>query len=99
MTNQSRAGLRACADLAARRSRIADPYADAVLAYAHGLAGMTWVESATLAVIDRFGIELVVRAAGRSETTRIQLDTPLRDGAQLWPVLVALARRALQKGS
>jgi heme iron utilization protein len=78
-----------------------DDHTDTVLAYAHGLAGMAWAETATLTAIDRFGIEIVATTTGRAETTRILFDTPLVDAAQLRPVLVALARRAraIQKGN
>lgn len=69
-------------------------HADAVLAYARQLAGLTWAESATIERIDSGGIELRVSGAGNHRSVRVTFESPLTDPAQLRPALVALAQRA-----
>lgn len=69
-------------------------HADAVLAYARGLAGLTWAEAATLTGLDAAGLDLHVTGSGRAEHVRVPFDQPLTDAAQLRPTLVALAQRA-----
>jgi len=67
-------------------------HADAVLAYARGIAGLAWAETATVERIDAYGLDLHVQGAGQARVTRIAFDAPLTDPAQLRPALVALAR-------
>jgi nitroreductase len=69
-------------------------HAEALLAYARGLAGMRWAERATVSGIDAAGVELLVVGAGRSERARVAFVQPLTDPEQLRPALVALAQRA-----
>jgi nitroreductase len=69
-------------------------HADAVLAYARGLSGLSWAESAVVEGIDATGLNLRVVAGSRSELARIAFDRPLSDPAQLRPALVELAQRA-----
>jgi nitroreductase len=69
-------------------------HADAVLAYARGLAGLTWAESATVTQIDAQGLRLLIQGNGQQRESTIRFDAPLTDPAQLRPTLVALAQRA-----
>lgn len=69
-------------------------HADAVLAYARGLAGLAWAQDATVERIDAAGLDLRVTGAGRTETVRVPFEPPLTGPEQLRPALVALAERA-----
>lgn len=69
-------------------------HADALLAYARGLAGLEWAQAASVTQIDAMGLELHVSGAGREEAARVAFEHPLTDPAQLRPALVELARRA-----
>jgi nitroreductase len=69
-------------------------HADALLAYARGLAGLAWAQAATVERIDAAGLDLRVSSAGREQLARIAFEPPLTEPAQLRPALVALAQRA-----
>jgi nitroreductase len=69
-------------------------HADAVLAYARGLAGLAWAEAATLVALDAAGMDLRARGQGQTATARIRFDSPLRSAEELRPTLVALAQQA-----
>jgi nitroreductase len=69
-------------------------HADALLAYARGLAGLGWAEMATVERIDAAGLDLYVRGADRQQLARVVFDPPLTEQAQLRPKLVELAARA-----
>lgn len=74
-------------------------HADAVLAYARGLAGLPWAEAATLAALDAGGMDLLVEGQGRQTLARIPFEPPLRTPDELRPALVALAERARDRGA
>lgn len=69
-------------------------HADALLAYARGLAGLGWAQHAVAERLDAAGIDLLVAGSGRSESVRVVFEAPLTDPAQLRPALVALAQQA-----
>lgn len=69
-------------------------HADAVLAYAQGIAGLAWAEAATITQLDACGLSLQVQGKGQTVASRISFDTPLTDPAELRPALVALAQQA-----
>lgn len=71
-----------------------EDHADAVLAYARGLAGLIWAESAELTQIDINGMELLARGNGQETTARVAFDQPLTEARQLRQATVDLARRA-----
>jgi nitroreductase len=73
-------------------------HADAVLAYARGLAGLQWAEAATLIALDANGMELQVRGQGQRVTARVPFEPPLRGADELRPALVAMAQRARNGG-
>jgi nitroreductase len=69
-------------------------HADAVLAYARGLAGLNWAQAATVVQIDAYGLDLHVQGQSQTTIARVPFDPPLTDPAQLRPTLVALAEQA-----
>lgn len=69
-------------------------HADAVLAYARGLAGLGWAHAATVVQIEAAGLDLHVQGDGQTAIVRVPFDPPLTDPAQLRPMLVALAEQA-----
>ncbi len=69
-------------------------HADAVLAYARGLAGLAWAQAATVVQIDAHGLDLHVQGEGQSTIARVPFHAPLTDPTQLRPTLVALAEQA-----
>lgn len=71
-------------------------HADAVLAYAQGLAGLAWAESASLSAIDANGLELVARGPEREQTVRIAFPEAVDDLAGLQKATVELVKRARQ---
>ncbi|OAN46975.1 nitroreductase [Chloroflexus islandicus] len=72
-------------------------HADAVLAYARGLAGIAWAEMALVTRLEASGIELRVTGNGQTTTVRIPFEPPLTHADQLRPTLVQLAQRARQQ--
>jgi nitroreductase len=74
-------------------------HADAVLAYARGLAGLLWAEAATLTGLDAGGLELHATGNGQAATARVPFVPPLSDASQLRPALVALAEQARNGGA
>lgn len=69
-------------------------HADAVLAYARGLAGLVWGERASMTHIDRAGFTLVAAAGEREEMAHIPFEPPLAGPEQLRAALIRLARDA-----
>jgi len=69
-------------------------HADAVLAYARGLAGLDWAQAATVVQIDANGLDLHVQGDGQTVIARVPFDPPLANPDQLRPTLVALAEQA-----
>ncbi|MCB9898395.1 MAG: DUF2470 domain-containing protein [Planctomycetes bacterium] len=68
-------------------------HAEALLRYAHVLAGRSDVESASLRGLDARGLDLRVVAGGREETLRIDFDEPLASVDDARTTLVRLAQR------
>jgi nitroreductase len=69
-------------------------HADAVLAYARGIAGLRAAGAARVTGIDAHGLEIEVMLDGRTQPARVAFDPPLTSPEQLRPALVALAERA-----
>jgi nitroreductase len=69
-------------------------HADAVLAYARGIAGLNAAVAARVTGLDARGLDIEVGLDGRTQSTRIGFDPPLTSPDQLVPTLVALAERA-----
>lgn len=69
-------------------------HADALLAYARGIAGLDWAQSTTVTGIDAGGLDLQVAGVGRQQLARIAFEPPLAASAELRPRLVALAEQA-----
>jgi nitroreductase len=69
-------------------------HADALLAYARGLAGLSWAQAARAEQVTASGLELRVIGEGREERARVAFEPPLTEPAQLRPALVTLAERA-----
>lgn len=69
-------------------------HADAVLAYARGLAGLTWAERASLTKIDRARFTLLAVAGEREEAAHIPFEPSLAGPEQLRAALIRLARDA-----
>jgi nitroreductase len=79
---------------AAAMAHMNSDHADALLAYAKGIAGLAWVERATVQAIDARGLDVQVQGSTQVHTARIPFDAPLTSAEQLRPALVALAQRA-----
>ena len=71
-----------------------EDHASAVLAYARGLAGLTWAESAVLTELDTQGFALVATGRDQASTVRLPFPTPVVDADDLRRVLVDLAKQA-----
>jgi nitroreductase len=69
-------------------------HADAVLAYARGIAGLRAADSARVTGIDARGLDLEAMLGGQAQAARVMFDAPLTSPEQLRPALVALAERA-----
>ncbi len=69
-------------------------HADAVLAYAQGIAGLRTASAARVTGIDAAGLDLDVSVDGQLRSVRVAFDPPLTSPEQLRPALVALAARA-----
>ncbi|MCS6888251.1 DUF2470 domain-containing protein [Chloroflexus sp.] len=72
-------------------------HADAVLAYARGLAGVEWAQTALMTRLTANGMELQVAGNGQTTTVWIPFEPPLTHVEQLRPTLVKLAQQARQR--
>jgi heme iron utilization protein len=75
-------------------------HADAVLAYARGLARILDATGATMTAMDRYGFELVVVTPSGPRSTRLGFDAPISSSNEVRGAMVALvqaARAALEK--
>jgi len=73
-------------------------HADAVLAYARGLAGLEWATTARLLAIDAEGIDLEATDGARSAQARVAFPRPLASPDELRMATVELARAARAAG-
>jgi nitroreductase len=71
-------------------------HADTVLAYARGLAGITWAKRALITRLAANGIEIHAIGDDRETTIFLPFEPPLTDTEQLRPVLIAMAQKARQ---
>jgi putative heme iron utilization protein len=70
---------------------------DSLIEMARALAGRDWASDADLTALDRDGLTIVARGAGRTETVRIPFDAPLAGAGDLRGTVVALALRAREE--
>jgi heme iron utilization protein len=75
-----------------------DDHADAVLAYARGLAGIVDATSATLTAVDRYGFELAAGTPEGPRATRLAFDAPVATADDVRTAMVALVKRARTAG-
>jgi hypothetical protein len=71
-----------------------DDHADAVLAYAKGLAGIADATSATLTAVDRYGFELAAVTPKGPRATRLAFDEPVVTSDGVRAAMVSLVKRA-----
>jgi heme iron utilization protein len=71
-----------------------DDHADAVLAYARGLAGIAEATSATMTAVDRYGFEIAVATAKGPRASRLEFDTVVATPGDARQALVAMVKRA-----
>ena len=70
-----------------------DDHADANLAFAKVLAGMTDAESATMTAVDRYGFELAVKTPAGPRAARLAFDAPVTTEGEVRRAMVALVKR------
>jgi putative heme iron utilization protein len=71
-----------------------DDHADAVLAYARGLAGVEDAAGATMTAIDRYGFDMAAATPRGPRAVRLAFDGPVSKPDDVRRVLVAMAKRA-----
>jgi putative heme iron utilization protein len=71
-----------------------DDHAEAVLAYARGLAGIADASTATLTAVDRYGFELAAVTPKGPRATRLAFDTPVATTDDVRKAMVHMAKRA-----
>jgi putative heme iron utilization protein len=78
-----------------------DDHADALLAYAHALAGIANASAATMTAVDRYGFEIAAVTPEGPRAARLAFDAPVATADDVRRVLVAMvkgARAALRGG-
>ena len=71
-----------------------DDHADAVLAYARGLAGIASATAATMTAVDRYGFELAASTPDGPKVARLAFDAPVATSDEVRTAMVALVRIA-----
>jgi putative heme iron utilization protein len=71
-----------------------DDHAEAALAYARVLAGVTGATSATLTAVDRYGFDLAVKTPDGPRATRVAFNAPVATSEEVRREMVALVKRA-----
>ena len=71
-----------------------DDHADAVLAYATGLAKIEGATQATMTAVDRYGFEMAVIAGDSPRAVRLAFDEPVATTDEVRRAMVALVKRA-----
>lgn len=67
---------------------------DSLIEMAWALAGYDWATDVDLTALDRDGLDIAARGAGREESARIPFDAPLAGAGELRGAVVALTLRA-----
>lgn len=73
-------------------------HADAVLAYAKGLAGIKDATAAIMISVDRYGFELDVITPSGPRAARLTFDAPVSTTEEVRKAMVAMAREARSRG-
>ena len=69
-------------------------HADAVLAYARGLAGIAEATSATITAVDRYGFEMAIVTPEGKRARRLAFETPVATTDEVRRAMVALVKEA-----
>jgi putative heme iron utilization protein len=69
-------------------------HADAVLAYAQALAGITTATIATMTAVDRYGFEIAAMTPEGPRPARLEFDAPVATADDVRQVLIAMVKRA-----
>jgi heme oxygenase (biliverdin-IX-beta and delta-forming) len=69
-------------------------HANAVLAYAKGLANLPDASAATMTAVDRYGFELAVTTPAGPRATRLAFDAPVATSDEVRRAMVAMVKRA-----
>ena len=69
-------------------------HADAVVAYARGLAGIADASAATMTGVDRYGFELAAVTAAGPRTARLAFDAPVRTTDEVRRAMIDMVKRA-----
>src|SRR5262245_29002866 len=69
-------------------------HADAVLAYARGLAGVADAQGATMTAVDRYGFDLVVATPAGERSARVPFAAPVTTPDEVRRAMVALVKTA-----
>jgi putative heme iron utilization protein len=69
-------------------------HADAVLAYARALAGITSATAAAMTAVDRYGFEIAVTTPDGPRAARLEFDAAVATADDVRQVLVAMVKRA-----
>jgi heme iron utilization protein len=75
-----------------------DDHADALLAYAKGLAGIADAVGATLTAVDRYGFELAARTPKGPRAARLAFAAPLTTADDVRAAMVEMVKRARTVG-
>jgi putative heme iron utilization protein len=71
-----------------------DDHADAILAYATGLAKIEGASKATMTAVDRYGFEMTVVVEDTPRAVRLAFDEPVATSDEVRRAMVALVKRA-----
>ena len=71
-----------------------DDHADAVLAYARALAGITAATAATMTAVDRYGFELAATTPDGPKAARLAFESEVTTSDEVRKAMVALVREA-----
>ena len=73
-----------------------DDHSDNLRDYAHAFAQLSWAEHCRMTSIDRYGFDMLCKdnSGQHTETCRVWFTEPLKQSAQIRPVLVEMAQRA-----
>ena len=67
-----------------------------LLVIAHGIAGQSWAQAATLRRVDKLGLDMALSAPAEEKDVRVLFDAPLETTVQFRPAMIALIQRAQQ---
>jgi heme iron utilization protein len=81
-------------DAAGILSHMNGDHADAMLAYARGLARIESATAATMTAVDRYGFEMQVSTPAAPKAVRLAFDAPVATSDEVRRAMVALVKRA-----